>query len=70
MNIDWQTILYGGAVYGVLSYLARTIPPVANPWARWLIGGVQYFFANPDLAHPPTPAKLPYEKPDKNLVGN
>ncbi len=46
----WQDALSGAFLYGLIAYLIRTIPPVSNVWAKWLIGGIQYVFSNPDAA--------------------
>lgn len=60
MGTDWSSILTGATVYGVLSYMARTIPHVENVWARWIIGGVQYILANPDRVAPKVVGKADY----------
>lgn len=42
--------LTSAAVYGLLGYLARTIPVVNNKWINWIAGGFQYILSNPDKA--------------------
>lgn len=36
----------GAAAYGVLAYASRTIPIPANPWAKWIVGVLQFALSN------------------------
>ncbi len=46
--MNWHQVVSGMALWGLGAHLAQTIPTPSNPWACWLIGGLQYLFANYD----------------------
>lgn len=59
-HINWETFLAGSFAYGVVAYALRTIPPQSNPWAKWLIGILQFAFSNLEhgkaqITQPPAP---------------
>lgn len=38
--------LQGAAIYGTLSYAARTMPMPTNIWGRWIVGIVHFGLSN------------------------
>jgi hypothetical protein len=44
--ISGQTLLGGAVLYGAAAYAAQTIPTPSNPWAKWIVGIVQYVLSN------------------------
>lgn len=35
-------ILGGSTGIGILSHALNTIPPIKNPWGRWVVGIIQF----------------------------
>lgn len=46
MNIHWQEVIGTAAVWSALSYAVETFPCPNNAYARWLVGILQFLFAN------------------------
>ncbi len=38
--------IQGGAIYGILSYAARTLPTPSNIYGRWAVGVIQFGLSN------------------------
>jgi hypothetical protein len=45
-HFDLGSMVSGAAVYSALAYAAQTIPTPSNPWARWIIGVIQFVLSN------------------------
>lgn len=45
-NIHWHELLFGWFLTVVVAYALRTIPPITNPWGKWLVGILQFALAN------------------------
>lgn len=49
-HFHWQEFIAGGVFMTLLAYAVRTIPPQTNPWARWLVGILQFAVSNLEQA--------------------
>lgn len=49
MSINFGHLIQSVPIWSGVSYLARTFPMPTNKYFKWILGGVQYVLANPDL---------------------
>jgi len=47
---NWDDMLAGAFGWALLGHMVNTIPPTPSPWARWLVGGLQFAVGQRDKA--------------------